>query len=69
MWLAGILAKIEFAFRVANFTSKLSNLRCFEAFYTVFVFCWRGRCGSEAWLNFTKRADTAANSGVARFEQ
>jgi len=41
---------------MANFTSKLTNLRCFEAFYTVFVFCWRGRCGSEAWLNFTRVA-------------
>ena len=74
---------MEFAFCTANFTSKLANLRCFEAFYTVFVFWWRGRCGFEAWLNFTrvasrplffrafyrnfvKRADMAANGGVAR---
>ncbi|WP_103636644.1 hypothetical protein [Campylobacter concisus] len=40
---------------MANFTSKLSNLRCFEAFYAAFVltnFCWRDRCKFEAWLNF-----------------
>lgn len=71
---------------MANFTSKLSNLCCFYAFYVAFVltnFCWCGRCGFEAWLNFTrvasrplffrafyrnfvKRADMAANGGVAR---
>ena len=59
MGLAGVLAKIEFAFCTANFTSKLSNLHCFEAFYAVFVltkFCWRGRCEFEAWLNFTRVA-------------
>jgi len=37
MGLAGILAKIEFAFCTANFTSKLANLRCFEAFYAVCI--------------------------------
>ena len=44
---------------MANFTSKLSNLRCFEAFYAAFVlknFCWRGRCEFEAWLNFIRAA-------------
>ncbi|WP_159070964.1 hypothetical protein [Campylobacter concisus] len=53
---------MEFAFCTANFTSKLANLRCFEAFYTVCIecflknFCWRGGCGFEAWLNFTRVA-------------
>jgi len=59
MGLAGVLAKIEFAFCTANFTSKLSNLCCFEVFYAVFVltnFCWCGGCGFEAWLNFTRVA-------------
>ncbi|WP_141090552.1 hypothetical protein [Campylobacter concisus] len=56
--MAGVLAKIEFAFCTANFTSRLSNLRCFEAFYAVCIecfltnFCWRGRYKFEAWLNF-----------------
>ena len=48
-----------FTFYIANFTSKLSNLRCFEAFYAAFVltnFCWRGRCEFEAWVNFTRVA-------------
>ncbi|QPH95748.1 hypothetical protein [Campylobacter concisus] len=45
-----ILTKREFGFCTANFTNKLSNLRCFEAFYAAFVlknFCWRGRCEFE----------------------
>ena len=44
---------------MANFTSKLSNLRKLEAFYAAFVltnFCWRGRCEFEAWLNFIRVA-------------
>ena len=44
---------------MANFTSKLSNLCCFEAFYAAFVltkFCWRDRCEFEAWLNFIRVA-------------
>jgi len=62
MGLAGFLAKREFGFCTANFTSKLSNLCCFYAFYAVRIecfltkFCWRGGCGFEAWLNFTKVA-------------
>ena len=45
-----------------NFTSKLSNLHCCKTFYAVCIecfltnFCWRDRCGSEAWLNFTRIA-------------
>jgi len=42
---------------VANFTSKLSNLRKLEAFYAVHIersfstkFCWCGRYKFEAWL-------------------
>ena len=59
MWLAVVLAKREFGFCTANFTSKLSNLCKLEAFYAVFVltnFCWRDRCEFEAWLNFTRVA-------------
>ena len=62
MGLAGVLAKIDFAFCTANFTSKLANLHCFEAFYVAHIerfltnFCWRGGCGFEAWLNFTRVA-------------
>ena len=47
---------------MANFNSKLANLRKLEAFYAVCIecfltnFCWRDRCGSEAWLNFTRIA-------------
>ena len=63
MGLAVILTKREFGFCTANFTSKLSNLRCFEAFYAVCIersfltnLRWCGECGFEAWLNFTRVA-------------
>ena len=54
MGLAGILAKIEFAFAQQILLASY-QIYAREAFYAAFVltkFCWRGRYKFEAWLNF-----------------